>query len=68
MDSIKIKFGTDATDLRYVDGTKFYLDGEDRWLMVRPSGAEPVLRVYAQGAGEKETRKILDAGRAGLGI
>ena len=57
-----------VTDVRHVDGTKFYLDGEDRWLMVRPSGTEPVLRVYAQGADEAETRKILDAGRAEMGI
>ena len=57
-----------VTDVRHVDGTKFYLDGEDRWLMVRPSGTEPVLRVYAQGADATETRKILDAGRAEMGI
>ena len=57
-----------VTDVRHVDGTKFYLDGEDRWLMVRPSGTEPVLRVYAQGADAQETRKILDAGRAEMGI
>ncbi|MGB3801720.1 MAG: hypothetical protein WA952_18020 [Lewinella sp.] len=57
-----------VTDIRYVDGTNFYLDGEDRWLMVRPGGTEPVLRVYAQGADAAETRKLLDAGRAEMGI
>ena len=57
-----------VTDVKHVDGTKFYLDGDDKWLMVRPSGTEPVLRVYAQGADEAEVRKILDAGRSEMGI
>ncbi|NJC25547.1 phosphohexomutase domain-containing protein [Neolewinella antarctica] len=57
-----------VTDVKHIDGTKFYLDGDDKWLMVRPSGTEPVLRVYAQGADEAEVRKILDAGRAEMGI
>ncbi|MEL7159515.1 MAG: phosphoglucomutase/phosphomannomutase family protein, partial [Bacteroidota bacterium] len=57
-----------VTDVAHVDGSKFYLDGDDKWVMVRPSGTEPVLRVYAQGADEAEVRKILDAARAEMGI
>ncbi len=57
-----------VTRVAHVDGSKFYLDGEDRWFMVRPSGTEPVLRVYAQGADPAEVRKILDAARAEMGI
>jgi phosphomannomutase len=56
------------TRVAHIDGSKFYLDGEDRWFMVRPSGTEPVLRVYAQGADPAEVRKILDAARAEMGI
>ena len=66
MDPIKITFGTNVTDLRHVDGTGLYRDGGDRWLMVRPSGTEPVLRVYAQGADATKTRKNLDTDRAVL--
>ena len=65
---MKITFGTNVTDLRQVDGTKLYFNGGDRGPMIRPSGKEPVLCVYAQGAGLTETRTVLGAGRAEIGI
>jgi len=41
-----------------VDGFKFFFD-DDRWMMIRPSGTEPVLRVYAEAPTLDEVRSIL---------
>ncbi|WP_049997935.1 phosphoglucomutase/phosphomannomutase family protein [Halococcus sediminicola] len=44
------------------DGFKILLDS-GAWLLVRPSGTEPVLRVYAEAESEERVGELLDAGR-----
>lgn len=45
------------------DGIKFYLEG-DAWVMMRPSGTEPLVRVYAEAATVDEVNTLLDEAEA----
>ncbi|HMQ61810.1 MAG TPA: phosphoglucomutase/phosphomannomutase family protein [Flavilitoribacter sp.] len=53
--------------LETIDGFKFVLS-DDEWILVRPSGTEPVLRVYSQAPSAGQARTILDAARKEMGI
>ncbi len=56
----------DDTPVREVnsrDGVKYILV-DDSWLLIRPSGTEPVLRIYAEGRSPAQVQALLDAGVA----
>ena len=42
-----------------IDGIKYHLDNGG-WVMLRASGTEPVLRVYAEGNSKEEALDILE--------
>lgn len=44
-----------------MDGIKFYL-ADNSWLLIRPSGTEPVLRIYAEGRSQEAVKAMLEAG------
>ncbi|NIA11241.1 MAG: phosphoglucomutase/phosphomannomutase family protein, partial [Nitrospiraceae bacterium] len=41
-----------------IDGLKLIFN-DDSWLLLRPSGTEPVFRVYAEAPTENETHEII---------
>lgn len=49
-------------EIQILDGVKMILkDGS--WLLLRPSGTEPLLRVYAEARSEEKLRALLSLGR-----
>ncbi len=46
-----------------LDGFKYYFS-DKQWLMIRPSGTEPVLRTYAEGLDKEEAKEILQTAYA----
>lgn len=51
--------GKKVVDVDRRDGVKFYLEG-DAWLMMRPSGTEPLVRIYAEAETTDEVRALLE--------
>jgi phosphomannomutase len=55
------KFGSyEVVRVEDMDGFKFHFENGS-WVMIRPSGTEPVLRIYAEAADSDESFAILDA-------
>ena len=50
-----------------MDGFKHFLS-ESEWLMVRPSGTEPLLRVYAEAPTQEGVLKLINDARKQFGI
>ena len=49
------------------DGVRFMLE-DGAWLLIRFSGTEPLLRIYAEAASEDEVKLLLDEGRNLAGV
>jgi phosphomannomutase len=50
-----------VTDVRTYDGVKFIAE-DTSWLMLRGSGTEPILRIYAEAKSDADVRKLLQSG------
>ena len=55
--------GISVNDINTMDGIKYLLE-DDSWLLIRPSGTEPVLRIYAEASEPERVKALLDHGRS----
>ncbi len=53
--------GESIQQVNSIDGVK-YVMSDDSWLLIRPSGTEPVLRVYAEGRTPSMVKALLGFG------
>jgi len=56
-----------VSSIDHTDGTKFLM-GTERWVLIRASGTEPLLRIYAEAPTEKEVDELLAAGQEACGL
>jgi len=54
--------GQSVTEVSQRDGVK-YIMADDSWLLIRPSGTEPVLRVYAEGRTQEMVKSLMGYGQ-----
>ena len=55
--------GLSVADIDRMDGTKFLFE-KGAWLLLRASGTEPVVRVYAEAPKLEMVEQLLRAGEA----
>ena len=53
--------GEKVAEIRQRDGAKSLMS-DDSWLLIRPSGTEPVLRVYDEGRAQAMVKALLGYG------
>jgi phosphomannomutase len=54
--------GQNVSEISQRDGVK-YIMADDSWLLIRPSGTEPVLRVYAEGRTPEMVKALMGYGK-----
>ncbi len=47
-----------------INGLKLRLEGNPRWLLLRVSETEPIVRIYAEGENQQEVQQLLNAGKS----
>jgi phosphomannomutase len=62
-DSFKSFGAFNVQRIEKIDGFKFHLD-DNSWVMIRPSGTEPVLRIYSESENHAKVIDILNAAKS----
>jgi alpha-D-glucose phosphate-specific phosphoglucomutase len=59
--------GSRVTRIDTTDGFRFFL-GDESWLLIRFSGTEPLVRIYAEAESLQRARELLDEGEKSIGF
>jgi phosphoglucomutase len=54
--------GRRVSEVSRIDGAKFILE-DGSWLLMRPSGTEPLVRIYGEASNEQDLEVLLESGR-----
>jgi len=57
--------GFKPAKVQFVDGVKWI--GDSEWLLIRPSGTQKVVRIYAESPNRSRTRELIQHGRGIIG-
>ncbi len=63
----KLITGIKVDKISRMDGTKFFL-ADGSWLLLRASGTEPLLRIYAESSSKENVDALLNEGKNLLGL
>ncbi|GFP30277.1 phosphomannomutase / phosphoglucomutase, partial [Candidatus Hakubella thermalkaliphila] len=55
------RLGEKVKEISRIDGLK-YIFQDHSWLMIRPSGTEHVVRIYAEASSEERLRNLMEVG------
>jgi alpha-D-glucose phosphate-specific phosphoglucomutase len=58
--------GKKVVEIKDYDGLKFICE-DDSWLLLRQSGTEPIVRVYAEARSPGQVKKLIEQGRRWIG-
>jgi phosphomannomutase len=58
--------GKKIVQIKDYDGVKFICE-DDSWLLLRPSGTEPIVRIYAEAKSKNRTRELIRLGERLVG-
>jgi phosphomannomutase len=59
---IKNILGKEVVDIKDYDGVKF-ICSDQSWLMLRASGTEPIVRIYAESKTLSKTKRLIEFGK-----
>jgi alpha-D-glucose phosphate-specific phosphoglucomutase len=59
--------GSKVTKIDTTDGFRFFL-GDESWLLIRFSGTEPLVRIYAEAENLERAKALLDEGKKLIGL